>query len=165
MSWEWTRKQSPPSDDGGGRELAADTANMRTAHPRLSNLEEGTYTFVLKVNVRLSLRYYWLHLMIFNYFYFLAKKTFFSIVNLPLLFSEIGRWMISNKNFVGTRSFLRARDAFSNLVLSLAQVTDAKGQSAEDEVSVYVKAAVNMPPVADAGKDIVSWFWFCYRPM
>ncbi len=51
MSWEWTRKQSPPSDDGGGRELAADTANMRTAHPRLSNLEEGTYTFVLKVNI------------------------------------------------------------------------------------------------------------------
>ena len=59
----------------------------------------------------------------------------------------------------------QARDACSNLVLPLAQVTDAKGQSAEDEVSVYVKAAVNMPPVADAGKDIVSWFWFCYRPM
>ncbi len=50
-------------------------------------------------------------------------------------------------------------------MLSLAQVTDAKGQSAEDEVSVYVKAAVNMPPVADAGKDIVSWFWFYYGPM
>ena len=89
MSWEWTRKQSPPSDDGGGggRELAADTANMRTAHPRLSNLEEGTYTFVLKA----SIRYYWLHLMILDYFYFSALKTFSSIVDTPPLFSEIGR--------------------------------------------------------------------------
>lgn len=33
----------------GGKELAADTNNMRTPHPHLSNLEEGVYTFVLKV--------------------------------------------------------------------------------------------------------------------
>ncbi len=29
--------------------MAADTNNMRTPHPHLSNLEEGVYTFVLKV--------------------------------------------------------------------------------------------------------------------
>ena len=53
---------------------------MRTAHPTLSNLEEGTYTFVLTV-------------------------------------------------------------------------TDAKGQSSEDEVNVYVKPPNNQPPKADAGED------------
>ena len=35
----------------GGKELAADSTNMRTAHPKLSNLEEGTYTFILKVGI------------------------------------------------------------------------------------------------------------------
>ncbi len=80
VAWEWTRKRVE-----GQKELAADSTNMRTAHPKLSNLEEGTYTFVLKV-------------------------------------------------------------------------TDAKGQSSTDEVNVYVKPAVNMPPVADAGKDIVSFY-------
>ena len=45
VSWEWTRKVLPDSE----KELAADTANMRTAQPTISNLEEGTYTFILKV--------------------------------------------------------------------------------------------------------------------
>lgn len=75
VSWEWTRKAEGP-------ELAADSTNMRTAHALLSNLEEGTYTFVLKV-------------------------------------------------------------------------TDAKGQTATDEVNVYVKPAINMPPTANAGPDQV----------
>ena len=44
VSWEWTRKVLPDS----AKELAADTANMRTAQPTISNLEEGTYTFILK---------------------------------------------------------------------------------------------------------------------
>ncbi len=43
-SWEWTRKQVE-----GVKELAADSTDMRTAHPHLSKLEEGTYTFILKV--------------------------------------------------------------------------------------------------------------------
>ena len=77
VSWEWTRKSAGEN----AKELAADSTDMRTAHPKLANLEEGTYTFVLKV-------------------------------------------------------------------------TDAKGQSAEDEVSVYVKPAINLPPNADAGSDI-----------
>ncbi len=42
--WEWTRKFQPDK-----KELALDFTNMRTAQPKLSNLEEGTYTFVLKV--------------------------------------------------------------------------------------------------------------------
>lgn len=45
VGWEWTRANSPP----GTKELAADTNNMRTPHPHLSNLEEGVYTFSLKV--------------------------------------------------------------------------------------------------------------------
>ena len=45
VGWEWTRANSPP----GGKELAADTNNMRTQNPHLSNLEEGVYTFTLKV--------------------------------------------------------------------------------------------------------------------
>jgi len=75
--WEWTRK--PPAN--GGRELAADSTNMRTPHPILTNLEEGTYTFQLKV-------------------------------------------------------------------------TDVKGQSSTDEVNVYVKPAINLPPTAKAGDKI-----------
>lgn len=71
VNWEWTR--------AGGQELAADTKNMRTPHPHLSNLEEGVYTFTLKV-------------------------------------------------------------------------TDSKGQWNEDQVNVYVKPAINMPPTANAGK-------------
>ena len=63
------------------KELAADTANMRTAQPTISNLEQGTYTFILKV-------------------------------------------------------------------------TDAKEQHSESEVNVYVKAAANEGPKADAGTDI-----------
>ncbi|XP_059086582.1 dyslexia-associated protein KIAA0319-like protein [Tigriopus californicus] len=43
-SWEWTRKTAT-----GTEELAADTQNMRTPQATISNLEEGTYTFVLKV--------------------------------------------------------------------------------------------------------------------
>ena len=46
VSWEWTRKASVP----GAKELAADTQNMRTQNPRISNLEEGMYTFILKVS-------------------------------------------------------------------------------------------------------------------
>jgi len=33
----------------GTKELAADTSNMRTPYPHISNLEEGVYTFTLKV--------------------------------------------------------------------------------------------------------------------
>ena len=32
-------------------------------------------------------------------------------------------------------------------------VTDAKGQTAKDEVKVYVKAAINLPPEPNAGED------------
>lgn len=77
VAWEWTRKSSQP----GQVEAPADTNNMRTPYPTISNLEEGTYTFVLKVK-------------------------------------------------------------------------DSKGQTAEDEVNIYVKPAVNLPPKADAGKDV-----------
>ena len=38
----------------------------------------------------------------------------------------------------------------------MSQVTDAKGQESEDEVNIYVKPAVNLPPVADAGKNQVG---------
>eukprot|EP00095_Tigriopus_kingsejongensis_P001489 maker-scaffold124_size330879-snap-gene-1.31 protein:Tk01489 transcript:maker-scaffold124_size330879-snap-gene-1.31-mRNA-1 annotation:"hypothetical protein L798_13730" len=44
VSWEWTRKTAQ-----GTAELAADTQNMRTASPIISNLEEGMYTFLVKV--------------------------------------------------------------------------------------------------------------------
>jgi hypothetical protein len=71
-NWEWTRS--------GAQDLAADTKDMRTPHPHISNLEVGTYTFILKV-------------------------------------------------------------------------TDAKGQSSESMVNVYVKAPTNDPPVANAGKN------------
>ncbi len=72
VSWEWTR--------AGETKLAADSKNMRTSNPYLSNLEEGMYTYNLKV-------------------------------------------------------------------------TDAKGQTSEDEVNIYVKPSKNQPPVANAGKD------------
>ena len=78
VSWEWTRKSDVDSDDGS---KASDSTNMRSPHPTISNLEEGTYTFELKV-------------------------------------------------------------------------TDVKGQSAKDEVKVYVKPAINLPPEANAGEDI-----------
>ena len=42
VSWEWTRS-------GDSAKLAADTTNTRTAHPHLAKLEEGVYTFTLKV--------------------------------------------------------------------------------------------------------------------
>ena len=41
VSYEWTRS--------GESVLPADITNTRTEHPHLSNLEEGTYTFKLKV--------------------------------------------------------------------------------------------------------------------
>ena len=41
VSWEWTRS--------GNELLAADTKDMRTQHPTISNLQEGLYTFHLKV--------------------------------------------------------------------------------------------------------------------
>ena len=44
VAWEWTRKTGE-----GAKELPADSTDMRTANPKLSGLEEGTYTFVLKV--------------------------------------------------------------------------------------------------------------------
>ena len=72
LSWEWTRS--------GNELLAADTKDMRTQHPTISNLQEGVYTFHLKV-------------------------------------------------------------------------TDVKGQTGEDDMSVYVKAAMNQPPVAHAGRN------------
>ncbi len=37
----------------------------------------------------------------------------------------------------------------------MTQVTDIKGQSSTDEVNVYVKPAINMPPTAEAGDDKV----------
>ena len=36
-------------------------------------------------------------------------------------------------------------------LLLLPKVIDGKGQSAEDEVNVYVKPPVNLPPTAHAG--------------
>ena len=42
VSWEWTRT-------GDSAKLAADITNTRTAHPHLAKLEEGVYTFNLKV--------------------------------------------------------------------------------------------------------------------
>ena len=62
----------------GDKKLAADTKDMRTEFPKISNLEEGVYSFHLKV-------------------------------------------------------------------------TDAKGQSSEDDMSVYVKPPINQPPVANGG--------------
>ena len=72
-SWEWTLNE-------GDKKLAADTKDMRTQFPKISNLEEGIYSFHLKV-------------------------------------------------------------------------TDAKGQSSEDDMSVYVKPPINQPPVAKAGQN------------
>ncbi len=72
VQWEWTRS--------GETNLAADSKDTRTSHPHLSNLEEGTYTYNLKV-------------------------------------------------------------------------TDAKGQTNEDEVTIYVQPPKNQPPSANAGKD------------
>jgi hypothetical protein len=48
VSWEWTRKATL-SVSGEVKDLAADIQDTRTPHARISNLEEGTYTFVLKV--------------------------------------------------------------------------------------------------------------------
>lgn len=73
VSWEWTLNE-------GDKKLAADTKDMRTQFPHISNLEEGVYSFHLKV-------------------------------------------------------------------------TDGKSQTAEDDVNVYVKAAINQAPVANAGKN------------
>lgn len=42
VAWEWTKDPSDVSK-------AVDMADTRTPFPRLSNLEEGIYTFVLKV--------------------------------------------------------------------------------------------------------------------
>uniref|UniRef100_A0A1A9WUW9 PKD/Chitinase domain-containing protein n=1 Tax=Glossina brevipalpis TaxID=37001 RepID=A0A1A9WUW9_9MUSC len=42
MAWEWTK-------DGGDESKAVDMQNTRTPYVQLSNLEEGMYTFVLKV--------------------------------------------------------------------------------------------------------------------
>ena len=42
VSWEWTRS-------GDSDRLPADITNTRTSHAHLANLEEGTYTFQLKV--------------------------------------------------------------------------------------------------------------------
>ena len=72
-SWEWTLNE-------GDKKLAADTKDMRTPFPHISNLEEGVYSFHLKV-------------------------------------------------------------------------TDAKDQTSEDDMNVYVKAAINQPPVAKAGQN------------
>ena len=38
-------------------------------------------------------------------------------------------------------------------LLVLAKVIDGKGQSAEDEVNVYVKPPINLPPTAHAGEN------------
>ena len=38
-----------PVPVSGGKELAADIKDTRMPHPHLSNLEEGVYTFTLKV--------------------------------------------------------------------------------------------------------------------
>jgi len=73
VSWEWTLNE-------GDKKLAADTKDMRTEFPKISNLEEGTYSFHLKV-------------------------------------------------------------------------TDSKGQSSEDDMSVYVKPPINQPPIAKAGQN------------
>ena len=73
VSWEWTRT-------GDSAKLAADITNTRTAHPHLAKLEEGVYTFNLKV-------------------------------------------------------------------------TDAKEQTSEDTVTVYVQQPTNQPPKANAGDD------------
>ena len=75
VSWEWTF-----NNEGGEKKLAADTKDMRTQFPQISNLEEGVYSFHLKV-------------------------------------------------------------------------TDGKGQFSEDSVNVYVKPAINQPPVAKAGQN------------
>ena len=73
--------------------MAADTKDMRTEFPKISNLEEGVYSFHLKV-------------------------------------------------------------------------TDAKGQSSEDDMSVYVKPPINQPPVANGGPTFQLLikkdpFWWC----
>lgn len=44
VSYEWTRVQDDDKD-----QLPADITETRTPHPKLSNLEEGTYKFKLKV--------------------------------------------------------------------------------------------------------------------
>lgn len=46
VAWEWTKDQSDESASSAG---AVDMQDTRTPYLRLSNLEEGTYRFVLKV--------------------------------------------------------------------------------------------------------------------
>jgi hypothetical protein len=106
-TWEWTRK-SPPE---GGRDLAADSTNMRTAHPVLTNLEEGTYTFILKVTD--------------------AK----------------GQSRLETRRAIGGL-------LHPHFLLPLFFLYST------DEVNVYVKPAINLPPTANAGKDIVSLFTY-----
>ena len=50
------------------------------------------------------------------------------------------------RQIIKTLHFLKFFDARTTL-----KVTDAKGQSSEDDMSVYVKPPINQPPVANGG--------------
>ncbi|XP_037957769.1 dyslexia-associated protein KIAA0319-like protein [Teleopsis dalmanni] len=167
VAWEWTK-------DASDETKAVDMQNTRTPYVQLSNLEEGMYTFVLKVTDESGQ-------------FSTAKVNVFvkqptnsppisvagqnNTINLPLNWALLNgsqstddirieryNWkQVSGPNTAAIKNSNTSIANATSLTLGLYEfelfVTDASNNTASDKVWVKVVQEKNAPPVANAGGD------------